>query len=291
MFKKIIICLVIVLCISSYVNAQAGLMKPIARVECSKDDNKHCIQKKACEKRKSTDQSVNLVEFNEGYELLIYQFEALMDFDLTSNCTANTYTLQFFPENQNLDAAITNTGIQIITFNQNEMLANGSYYAVEITTKFSENKKLKDNMAWVGDTSYGYFQLTFDTRCGKGDYYYSCANVMFTKKPLKKMPESTLVVADYSMTVTDSDGKQLGNVTIVQDSKSVSIPKMIKEKSRQDIDEEEKKKTENSSNEGNLYNSEEGEEETTGNHSSAVKVFSSIISTVVVSIATLSLLL
>ncbi|KAF2070776.1 hypothetical protein CYY_007908 [Polysphondylium violaceum] len=213
-----IACLVMI----EYVAANAGLAKPIPRVSCDLKNKKGCSIKSACAKRNPND-AVNPIYISESYDIAIFQ-----KLSFHSSNSSNTYTLQYYPDKTgNVTETAANTGIQLITFNQNDMNANNSMYAVKLDP-LATNEKLMAEISWDEEGySYGYAQLTFDTRSGSGTSFYSCSNVRLQKTKPKASNSTATVQVDSTLTITDGEGNSLGNATISANGGTLSIPSMV----------------------------------------------------------------
>eukprot|EP01132_Coremiostelium_polycephalum_P006051 gene6051-7536_t len=219
MYKFLILIITILYITTFYygVEGSAGFVKPIPRYKCdasTKGKSDGCTISSPCLQRKGN--QVNPVYINDTYEVAIYQREARVTFN-----SSNTYTIQFFPDGSDVTA---NTGIQLLTFNQNDMTSNQSLYAVTVPD-WKDNPKLADLEFDKDGYTFGYMQLTFDTRSGGGGVYYSCADVRLQLKPYKA-PSSIGINVNGSLSISDAEGNQLGNATVAEGG-SVDIPGLI----------------------------------------------------------------
>eukprot|EP01133_Synstelium_polycarpum_P006094 gene6094-7059_t len=200
MFKFLAIALTIAFVVTA-VNGNAGFAKPLPRNRCSEKSPDGCGMTSACIFREST--KVNAIYYNASYSIAIYQKDAH-----SSTNSSNTYTVQYFPDHGD-------TGFQVLTFNQNDMNNSKSTYAVEIPA-LNTFDHLSENLEWDAEgNSYGYLQLTFDTRSGGGAAYYSCADVRLQLKKVQAPKATTAISLDGSITVIDpTDGNALGNAAV-----------------------------------------------------------------------------
>eukprot|EP01132_Coremiostelium_polycephalum_P005415 gene5415-6754_t len=216
------------------VDCKAGLVKPIPRLKCLKEeisltkspsivDAKHldgCAINNPCFRR--TSRYVNSIYFNSSYDIVIFQKDPMIS--LNSSISSNTYTIQYFPDG--CDNVESNTGIQILSFNQNDMNSSYSLYSIK-TPVLKEIKKLAGIIEFNSHGySFGYIQLTFDTRSTNGLVYYSCADVRLQLAPLDESIDSSQVVVNGTVEISDPQGNPFGNATITQGG-VILIPELV----------------------------------------------------------------
>ncbi|KAK5581294.1 hypothetical protein RB653_001325 [Dictyostelium firmibasis] len=214
--KYLILSLLSIMCFGRYmVNANAGFMKPIPRVLCEEDNVKGCKIRNPCHNLAAVSGDVNPIDINKVYEYAIYQLDAK-----ANETSVNTYTIQFFKDQEN-------TGFQLLTFNQNDMQSNNSFYAVKMDP-IKLNAKLMENIEFDKDGFvFGTLELTFDARSGGGDVYYSCANVRFQKKNSTAKSTGQKIKVESTLTLTDGKGKQRGDIESDGIATEIVVPDLI----------------------------------------------------------------
>ncbi|GAM18483.1 hypothetical protein SAMD00019534_016580, partial [Acytostelium subglobosum LB1] len=210
MFKYLLFAVVLSLVVVTYVSANAGLVKPIPRMKCSDNSAEGCRLKAPCKRR--TSNMINAVYYHDAYQIAIFQKEAFK-----TESSNNTYTLQFFVD----DAPL---GIQLLTFNQNDMSLNKSMYTMTVPS-LDTIQDLKDaDLSWDDEGNvYGYLQLTFDTRSGNGHAYYSCADVRLQQKKVLNSAKS-FTIEDVT-TVSVANGGL--NTTVESTNSTVVVPTLV----------------------------------------------------------------
>ncbi|EGG17118.1 hypothetical protein DFA_08100 [Cavenderia fasciculata] len=203
----------------SSVYGSAGLMKPIPREgeTCDPTHAKGCNIRIPCLPRST--ESVNYINVKEPYSIAIYQLNPRT----TSNST-NTYTLQFFKDT-------SSTGIQMVTFNQNEMNSTKSSYEIKLEpiinmVSMKNDTETYDQLVKTGKLN-GYFSLSFDARSGGNEdfTFYSCADVLLTTE--KRVLKGTNIVVDGSVTITEgATDTSLGDAKVGH-GQSISIPGLV----------------------------------------------------------------
>ncbi|EGC38645.1 hypothetical protein DICPUDRAFT_148637 [Dictyostelium purpureum] len=119
-----------------------------------------------------------------------------------------------------------NTGYQLLTFNQNDMKGNKSFYGV-VMDPIKNFTKLMENLQFGNDGfAFGTLELTFDARSGGGQVYYSCANVRLQNKPYNFTGGRTIEI-QATLTLTDVNGDKLGSIETDGTPGELFIPDLV----------------------------------------------------------------
>ncbi|KAN0001128.1 hypothetical protein ACTFIZ_000021 [Dictyostelium cf. discoideum] len=214
--KYLILSLLSIICFGRYVvNADAGFMKPIPRVLCEESNVKGCKIRNPCHNLAAVSGDVNPIDITKMYEYAIYQLDAR-----ANETSVNTYTIQFFKDQEN-------TGFQLLTFNQNDMLSNNSFYAIKMDP-IKMNTKLMENIEFNKEGFvFGTLELTFDARSGGGDVYYSCSNVRLQKRNATAKSTGQKIKVQSTLTLTDGKGRQRGEIESDGLATEIIVPDLI----------------------------------------------------------------
>ncbi|EGC38646.1 hypothetical protein DICPUDRAFT_148638 [Dictyostelium purpureum] len=275
--KYLILTLLSVVCLSRGVFGNAGFMKPIPRVGCKELDQRGCKIRTPCHNLNPVSGDVNPINIDSIYEYAIYQLDAK-----ANETSVNTYTIQFFKDQEN-------TGFQLLTFNQNDMNSNNSFYAVKMDP-IKLNAKLMDNLEFDRDGYvFGTLELTFDARSGGGDVYYSCANVRFQNKTAAAKSKGQKIKVESTLTLTDGKGNQRGDIESDGKATELIVPDLISHEAKVDSEDIKAQDDEDIAAEDgeNNENNNEDEEGSKGKSSSSSLAIPTIIASSFITLASL----